>query len=126
MIELTHSNYNKYIPINIIAFSYAHSGAQGEPGGVKIIDKDGTIFHFNYYLKDDLKENEINEICPMIKNIESNRTLSEWTDLNMGMGNILFVNNSISQEVKEKTKHLESRSSLYRRWTSIILDIIKK
>ena len=125
MIELKHSNYKKYLPLNIIAFSYAHSGAQGEPGGVKIIDNDGKIYHFNY-IDNKLKENEIYEIFPFIKNIELCKIIEGWQELNMGAGNRLYVNESIYQEFKEKTKDLKSPVSLYQRWTKIILDIINK
>ena len=126
MIELKHSNYKNYLPIKIIAFSYAYSGAQGEPGGVKIIDNNGKIFHFNYFIKKDLKENEIYEICPIIKDIDLNIIPKEWCEMNMGAGNKLYVNKSISEEVKEKTKDLKGPGMLYQKWSKIILDIIKK
>ena len=109
MIELKHSNYKQYLPIKIIAFSYAFSGAQGEPGSVKIIDNNGNMFHFNYFTNKDLKENEIYEICPIIKDIELNIISKEWCELNMGAGNKLFVNKNISHKVKEKTKDLKGQ-----------------
>ena len=125
MIELTHFNFQQYLPLNIIAFSYAYSGAQGEPGGVNIIDDNRRIFHFNY-TEDKLKKNEIYEICPLIKDIELNKIIEEWCEINMGAGNILFVNKSISEEVKEKTKDIKGPGALFCRWKNIILDIIKK
>ena len=67
-IELSKSNYKNYLPINTIAFSYANGGAQGEPGGVIILDKEGKFFHFNY-AEGDLKKDEIFEICPPLKEV---------------------------------------------------------
>ena len=124
LIHLTNSNFQQYLPINIVAFSYAYSGAQGEPGGVYIIDDNGKIFHFNY-IEDKLKKNEIYEICPLIKDIDLKFKIEEWCEINMGAGNILFVNKTISEEVKEKTKDIKGPGALFCRWKNIILDIIK-
>ena len=71
LIHLTNSNFQQYLPINIVAFSYAYSGAQGEPGGVYIIDDNGKIFHFNY-IEDKLKKNDRNRIQLFVQ-IHNNR-----------------------------------------------------
>ena len=124
-IELFKSNYKNYLPINIIAFSYATGGAQGEPGGVTILDKEGKFFHFNYAYGD-LKKDEILEICPVFLEIELiNRNLENFERMNMGMGNTLFVNRTIFPEVKEKTKD-KRPDQLFSQWKKIIFDIIKK
>ena len=121
VIKLSESNYKKYLPINIMAFSYATSGAQGDPGAVKIIDNDGKIYYFNYVDQPDLKENEIYEICPPLKGEDNEK----WGTIYMGAGNTLFVNEPIFPEVKDKAKGLRG-SELYQRWRGIILSIIKK
>ena len=77
-IELKLSNYNDYLPINIIAYSFATSGAQGEAGGVEIISKEGKTFHFNY-CEGDITENEMYLICPPLKALnEENWKLLIW------------------------------------------------
>ena len=124
-IELSKSNYKNYLPLNIIAFSYATGGAQGEPGGVTILDKEGNFFHFNYVYVD-WKNDEIFEICPFLKEIEINRNPENFERMNMGMGNTLFVNKSILPEVKEKTKDIKRPDELFLQWRKIIYDIIKK
>ena len=124
-IELSKSNYKNYLPINTIAFSYANGGAQGEPGGVIILDKEGKFFHFNY-AEGDLKNEEIFEICPYLKEIESNKVEENFERMNMGMGNTLFVSKSILPEVKEKTKDIKRPDQLFSQWKKIIYDIIKK
>ena len=126
MIELNHSNYVNYLPINIIGFSYAYFGAQGEPGGVKIMDKEGKMFHFNY-LDNEFSKNEIHAICPILKEIESEKKHKEWTEMYMGAGNYLYVNKSISHEVGEKAQEFKGISgALFRNWPKIIHGIIKK
>ena len=151
-IELSKSNYKNYLPINIMAFSYANGGAQGEPGGIIILDNEGKFFHLNYETGD-LKPDEIYEICPPLKEINNNskkfdemnkgkgniceicpalkqiilkNNTEKFEEMNMGMGNKLFVNKSIFPEVKEKTKDITRPNMLYIRWKNIILDIIKK
>ena len=124
-IELSKSNYKNYLPLNIIAFSYATGGAQGEPGGVTILDKEGKFFHFNYAYGD-LKKDEIFEICPFLKEIESHKIEENFERMNMGMGNTLFVSKSILPEVKEKTKDIKRPDELFLQWRKIIYDIIKK
>ena len=114
-----------YLPINTIAFSYANGGAQGEPGGVIILDKEGKFFHFNY-AEGDLKNDEIFEICPPLKEVALKKIPENFERMNMGMGNTLFVNKSILQEVKEKTKYIKRPDELYCQWKTIIHDIIKK
>ena len=124
-IELSKSNYKNYLPINTIAFSYANGGAQGEPGGIIILDKEGKFYHFNY-AEGDLKNEEIFEIFPFLKEIESNKITENFERMNMGMGNTLFVSKSILPEVKEKTKDIKRPDQLFSQWKKIIYDIIKK
>ena len=124
-IELSKSNYKNYLPINTITFSYANGGAQGEPGGIIILDKEGNFFHFNY-AEGDLKKDEIFEICPFLKELESHKIEENFERMNMGMGNTLFVSKSILPEVKEKTKDIKRPDQLFSQWKKIIYDIIKK
>ena len=125
MIELSKSNYKNYSPINSITFSYAHGGAQGEPGGIIILDNEGKFFHLNCSYGD-LTNDEIFEICPPLKEVALKKIPENFEKMNMGMGNTLFVNKSILPEVKEKTKYIKRPDELYRQWKKIIHDIIKK
>ena len=125
MIELSKSNYKNYLPINAIAFSYANGGAQGEPGGIIILDNVGKFFHFNY-ADGDLKNDEIFEICHPLKEVALDSIPENFEKKNMGMGNSLFVNKAILPDLEEKTKDIKRPDQLYRQWKNIILDIIKK
>ena len=119
-IEIKKSNYKDYLPISMIAFSFAGGGAQGDPGGIKIVDIDGRIFYLNHAFGD-LNENEVKEICPPLKE----RSPEGWQIINMGMGNTLFVSKSILQQFQEKTKDIKTPSGYYSRWVNIVLNIIK-
>ena len=123
-IVLNKSNYKDYLPISMIAFSYATGGAQGDPGGIKIVDIDGRVFYLNYAYGD-LNKNEVYEICPPLKEYSPGKVPEEWHIINMGMGNTLFVNKSIFQQFKEETKDIKTPSGYYSTWVNVVLNIIK-
>ena len=124
-IELSKYNYKNYLPINIIAFSCASGGAQGESWGINIIDNDRTFLHFNYETVI-LTKDELFEINPSLKEKSLNTISEKFEEMNMGMGNKLYINKAIFPEVKEKTKDITRSDMLYIKWKKIILDIIKK
>ena len=39
IIEITESNYQNYLDLDIVAFSFAFDGAMGEGGGIYIVDR---------------------------------------------------------------------------------------
>ena len=124
-IEIKKSNYKDYLPLDMIALSCATGGAQGEPGGIIIVDIDGKIFHFNHAYGD-LSMNEVYEICPPLKEDSEGKEPEEYHRINMGMGNYLFVKKTILPQFKEETKDITSPSGYYRSWVKTILKIIKK
>ena len=127
-IELNLSNYNSYLPINIIAYSYASSGAMGEPAGVNIISKEGQLFHFNY-VEGDIKQNEMYMIIPSLKERIDNISLYEqnWKDFSMGMGNNLTIHISIYDKFEEKIQNLNlSKPGLFQQWKKIVMEILEE
>ena len=86
-IELNLSNYNQYIPLNIIAFSFASGGAQGEPGGVIIINDEGQIFHFNYVEGDIKQPKVVYLVCPPIKEKLTGivQSQGEWNEITLNI-----------------------------------------
>ena len=65
------------------------------------------------------------DLRPILKDIDTDLTSKGWKEINMLMGNKLFVNISISEEVIEKTKDMKGPGILFRSWKKIVLDIIK-
>lgn len=65
-IEIYSSNYNSFLGLDIIAFSYAEPGAMGERGAVYIAISDGRLLHMNF-VKGNININEIQAICPILK-----------------------------------------------------------
>ena len=125
-IDLNSSNYKDFLPINIVAYSYAKSGAMGEAGGVYIISKEGQIFHLNY-VYGGITSDEVNIVCPPLKEQSQNFQLykENWKDFNMGMGNYLTVHISIYDKFQEKIQNLNlSMQGLFQKWKSIVLEIL--
>ena len=125
-IELKPLNYSEYLPINIIAYSYATPGAMGTPGRVQIISNEGKFFHFNY-TRDAFKESDLDAICPPIKERKDDisKFEEEWEDINLGMGNSLTINKSISQKFQEKAKDINDPGALFSKWKQIVYEIIQ-
>ena len=62
-MEIDNNNYLSYTHLNIVAFSFAHGGAMGDPGGIIIIDAEGQTYHANYAYGDNhLDPHHINDV----------------------------------------------------------------
>ena len=48
VIEINSENYKDYLHLDIIAFSFAGEGAQGEGGGLWMVTSDGKLYHTNF------------------------------------------------------------------------------
>ena len=118
LIEITSSNYSEFKNLDVVAFSLAHAGAQGEGGGIYIITNDKKLYHTN--IVKSISLNEAFKICPSLKEcrFEPWRIVvpSGWTSFYMGGGNFLVVKNGLK-------KYLEDCVSLYNEWKDILLQI---
>ena len=47
-MRITISNHQDFKDLDIVAFSYAFSGAMGDPGSVVIVLADGTVHYANF------------------------------------------------------------------------------
>ena len=97
IIEITESNYQDYSSLDIVAFSFAYEGAMGEMGGIYIIDREGQIYHANYFLGDDCIDREhIKDVIPVFVDLEHGLMGSEsnnpnWSSEYCGFGNTLLI-----------------------------------
>ena len=134
VIEITESNYQDYPSIDIVAFSHAYSSAMGEPGGIYIIDRDGQIYHANYYYGDNhLDSNHIKDIIPIFEGIkwglmdcEANN--DEWEAVDLGFGNNLLMLKEMSDGFYQKAKaaNIQHVGELYRKWPRFVLSLLGK
>ena len=133
-IEISESNYQDYLDLDIVAFSYAHEGAMGEPGGICMIDKAGQDYHANYYWgKNAIHKDHIKDIIPVFAELELGLLGAEsnnenWKSVYLGFGNILFLNKDISDDFNKKVEEADFQSSgeLYQHWSDIVLGLLGK
>ena len=133
MKEITNSNYQDYTKIDIAAFSYAYEGAMGEGGGICIIDREGELYHANYYYGNDYLEPEhVKEVIPAIEEIEfylfGCKVKNEnWEFVYLGFGNNLFIASDLAEGFKKKMveEQIDSAADLYLRWQSFVLDLVE-
>lgn len=131
-IEITESNYRDYMSLDIVAFSFAHGGAMGEPGGIVIIDRNGTRYHANYcYGNDHLQPDHIKDIIPDFEDIDWKQIHNEpyhgdWYFVYLGYGNNLLMRKEISEGFKQKVEaaHFEHSGELYQQWPGFVLGLL--
>jgi ADP-ribosylglycohydrolase len=116
-IEITSSNYTNYIGLPIAAYSIASGGAMGEVCGVVIITREGKRYHTNY--GGQISEEELSHIIPGEK--------EGWHKEYLGFGNLLFVRESLWENVDKEAQALinkrkeEGRSDLlYNVWQEAV------
>lgn len=134
IIEICESNYQSYLNLDIVAFSFAYEGAMGEPGGIYIIDKAGQIYHANYCWADNcIERDHIKDIIPVFADLgfgllgcESSN--DNWSPVYLGFGNNLLVIKSLIDGFNKKVEeaHFEHAGELFQHWPGIILGLIGK
>ena len=121
IIILTKENYSQYLPLGPIAFSFAELGAMGSPGEIVIIDN-CTIYRFSVY---DFEDEIINTIIPILfESFRNDPPSSEWHKFYLGMGNHLWVHDSLCNEFNLRVKEYKGQlGMLYQNWINIVLEI---
>jgi hypothetical protein len=133
-IEITESNYQSYLGLDIVAFSFAHAGAMGEPGGILIIDRAGQVYHANYYWGNNhLDKSHIKDIIPVFTDLGFGLVSAEsanenWVIEHLGYGNSLVIIKDIYDEFKKKVEEANFKQvgQLYKHWEGIILSLLGK
>lgn len=123
-IALTPTNYKEFLPINIIAFSFAEGGAMGDGGSIIIVSDNGMSYYLNY-VWDDWSEDCIYEICPVLKEcslcaFERIKYPKGWIYRYMGVGNHLLVHELLEKQFSEATKDFQTPVEYYQKWEQII------
>ncbi|MBQ0021723.1 MAG: sel1 repeat family protein [Prevotellaceae bacterium] len=116
-IELTPENYKDYLPLDFVAVSYAEAGAMGIEGDVTMISFDKKIYSLNYLYNDWGRH-----VVPDI--IESLGEDRHYVDL--GMGNHLFVSESIWEDFDIEVNVDYLRRIYYRGWIDAVLNILQE
>ena len=136
-IRLNNKNYKSYLPLDIVAFSWAFGGAMGDAGGVIIVCRNGESYYFNW-ASGDVSENMIYEILPVITKCElpivgeTDIVPEGWHHISLGAGNNLIIKEEYVEPLrlawKKFCKTIEQGRYiiLYNVWQQLIMDIVKK
>lgn len=136
IIEITDSNYQEYISIDIVAFSFAYAGAMGEGGGVYIVDSKGQLYHANFCYGDNrIDLDHIKILIPVIKDFkfgvfgsESNNV--DWKSLYTGFGNHLMIKSELYDGFCKKMVDANIKNArdgqCYLQWPGLILSLLGK
>lgn len=139
LIEITSTNKDKALGLDIVAFQWAAGGACGEPGGVIFITRDFQVYHTNYVFdRYGITVDDLCEIFPPLAHIEAGVFgggvyPAGWKDQYLGLGNYLVVHESIWDDYSDMAnKELERRQSednyaiLYNIWADVVLNVLGK
>lgn len=100
-IEINSSNFKEFQNLNAIAFSFAHPGAQGEDGSIKIMTSKGVLYHTN--IIHSIKLEEVFTVCPALKECQFNLFTAiapkGWISFYMGGGNFLIVKDEYKEVI---------------------------
>ena len=134
-ILLNSKNYKSYLPLDIVAFSWAFGGAMGDAGGVNIVCKDGESYYFNW-AHGDMSEDMIYEVLPVIAKCElpivgeTDRVPEGWHHISLGCGNNLIIKEEYVEPLKlawesfSKTVEQGRLVILYNVWQQLITEIV--
>lgn len=135
-IEITHSNIEEYIGLDIVAFHWAGGGACGEPYGVIFVTRDGRVFHTNYDSpRHGLVDGDLTRLFPPLAWVDvyfiNVMCPDGWKSRYLGLGNYLVVHESIWKEFQDGAKAEQTRRSesgeggiLYNYWVDVILAVL--
>ena len=126
-IEIDELNYQDYLSLDIVAFSFARGGAMGDPGGIIIVDSDGQVYHANYcYGRHSIKSEHIKAVIPAFEDLRISLTTCKtendnWLTIDLGYGNYLFLSKAISEAFNREVEagDYETVGVLYQRWCSL-------
>lgn len=134
VIEISEYNYQDYLSIEIVAFSFAFPGAMGEGGAIYILDNEGQIYHANYRKENDgISTEHIKDIIPVFEDIHfgifgSKSNNDEWVSIYLGAGNHLLIvkayNEGLFQKIEEAK--FQYKSELFQYWPGFVLGLLGK
>ncbi len=126
-IDITKTNFHEYSSLDIVAFSFAVPGAQGEGGGIYIIAKEGRVYHTNI-LWSDICIDDAFLICPPLRDCHfavfgADKKPDGWNYHYMGAGNHLFIKDDIAKDVNKMSIGLKP-VELYQQWKLIVMQAL--
>lgn len=131
-VLLTRADYERYLPIDVVAFAFAGGGAMGCPGGVNMCDSAGRVYSLNY-LRDEWTGEELFRVCPSLKDCcfgvfdMEVRGDGDWRGEYLGCGNFLVVRSDFWDALMEKVEVNGGENVfLFAEWLRFIREIVEE
>lgn len=127
-IYISKENYKEYTNLDVVAFSYAHGGAQGVGGEIIVITKDAKIYSMNYVY--DMEIEMCDKVCPPLKDCifglwDVEETPNGWKGVSLGAGNFLVLSEPLYHQLKRQMFKLAPHK-LYGAWMDMVVNCIKQ
>lgn len=122
IIEINSSNYTEFKSLSVVALSFTKLGGQGEKGCIKIMDKNGILYHSNIIKT--IKLEEVFTVCTFLRKCDLNlfnaKVPDGWCSFYMGGGNFLIVKGQFKEVIESGIP-----KGLYNNWIDILHNAIK-
>ncbi len=127
-IYLSKENYLDHLFLDVVAFSFAHSGAQGVGGEILVITRDASFYSMNY-VYGDMTIEMCEMVCPLLREckfgfFDADLATFDWKIIYLGGGNLLMLEESLYDRLHEQIAD-RPPYDLYGEWTDIVLTDIR-
>ncbi len=111
-IEISKEDLDSIDFTRLLAYSVASGGAMGEPGGVEMLMRDGTLYHFNFF------ESEIQP-----NDFKSRVSVAGLHGLaNLGFGNHLhFQQDNADWLLAKRDRYMQTSDESFTAWPTATL-----
>lgn len=131
-IRINANNYKQYAPVVPVAYSFAEPGACGAGGEIIIVNKEGKLFCLNF-IRGDMSEEQIEELCPVITSTvfhlfgQGDTPPAGWIPIYLSLGNHLCVSEEYypSFAAEGQERGIVSRGQLYQQWADMMQAVMK-
>lgn len=135
-IRLSKENYKDYLPLDMVAFSFAFAGAMGDAGGVAIVTADSKLYYINF-LEEDLTDEELYEILPILPQCvlpiigDAEYLPDGWSHISMGAGNNLLIQTQFEEKFWDIFEQYQNHvpapfSCMHRCWAELMLILLEE
>ena len=100
-----------YVPLDIVAFSFASPGAMGDSGAIIVVTGEGYAYRTN----------------PFFEDISMEEAFQGWQSHYLGCGNHLVIRDDLSAQFSTviEREEFKKMGAIYKHWIDIVFEIIK-
>ena len=123
-IVITDENYADYIGLDIVAFLEEEPGAQGCPGEVTILTREGKVYSTNYHINNLISWDNLIKVVPQMEGALKGE-VEGWGEVGLSIGHSLFIKDEITEEfIKLHGSSFDDPCELDCCWENVIDSIL--